>query len=255
MKEILQKQIVVNDYLVNYYLLSSPESKLNVIFIHGWLSNSKVWFHLMHALGKVGISSYAIDLPGFGNSQIPKLSVDNTFYSSIVKEFSKKLNLDNIVLAGHSNGGAIAVKIVNSDNSFAEKLILVSAAGIRKKSTKKIIKNTLSVFARPFFKLKFLKPLRNRIYKIMGSEDYINSEYLMDTYKNVINEDLSDLYKKINIPTLIIWGINDNSTPFSYGEFINKEIDSSMLVKINAGHFPFIDKPDEVINSLITFLK
>lgn len=254
MNEFDSKKVVVNNHLVTYYTFLADNPHSTVIFIHGWLSNSKVWFHLMHALKKMNISAYALDLPGFGESQIPDHSVDNNFYVKVVEEFIVKLNLKNVVIVGHSNGGAIAVKLLNTPHNI-HKLVLIDAAGIRSNSIEKSIKTTIAKIVKPVFKVPFLKPLRARIYSAMGYQDYINSAYLNNTYQNVIKDDISDLYKNVKIPTLIIWGKDDKSTPLSFGEFINKNIEDSELKVIDAGHFPFIDKPDQVINYLVTFIK
>ena len=254
MNEFAEKKVVINNYLVNYYYSDTPNSNCTVIFIHGWLSNSKVWFHLMHALKKIDISSYALDLPGFGASQIPSTSVDNGFFVSIIEDFIKKLNLNNVILVGHSNGGAIATKYVIK-NSNIRKLVLIDAAGIRKQTAAKSLINFLAKAVSPAFKVPALKPLRQKIYSAMGWEDYLDSTYLQDTYKNVIGEDISQLYKQVNLPTLIIWGKNDKATPLEYGNFINSNIVNSDLAIIDSGHFPFVDKPNEVINLLINFIK
>ena len=87
MNEFSAKQLIVNRYLINYFSSIEDNSKINVVFVHGWLSNATVWSHLMHALKKIGISSYALDLPGFGSSQIPTDSVDNEFFVKVVEEF------------------------------------------------------------------------------------------------------------------------------------------------------------------------
>ncbi len=254
MNEITSKQIIINGLLINYYInhVNSPNT---VVFVHGWLSNAKVWWHLMHALGKVGFNSIAIDLPGFGDSQVPEYSVDNNFYCEILKDLLTKLKVQKFILVGHSNGGAIAVKYANSYTLDIDKLILIDAAGIRKKTRSKTLKNLLAKTVSPLFKVPFLKPLRAAIYSAMGSEDYINSEYLGSTYRNIINDDISLMYKTIYIPTLIVWGKKDKSTPIEYGEFINSQIKDSKLELIDAGHFPFLEKPNEVINLLIKFIK
>ena len=254
MNEFQSRQLVLNNHLVNYYNSIADNSDYNVIFIHGWLSSANVWFHLMHALNRIGISSYALDLPGFGASQVPSTSVDNNFYASTVQEFINKLNLKNVILVGHSNGGAIAVKL-QVNNNIAQKLILIDAAGIRNKTFSKSIKTIIAKIVKPVFKLPILKPLRAKIYKAMGSEDYLDSEYLKNTYKNVINEDITNLYSSVMVPTLIIWGDQDKATPIEFAHIINKNISGSELKIINAGHFSFVDKPDVVINYLINFIK
>lgn len=255
MEQIIQKKIIVNGLLINYYVASAEKGNTHMVFLHGWLSNSKVWFHLMHALSKIGVTSIAVDLPGFGESQIPEYSFNNDFNVEIINEFTKKLNIDKFILVGHSNGGAIAAKYSVKYPLNIIKLILIDAAGIRLIDKSKRVKNSLAKIFSPLFKFKSLKPLRRYIYKWIGSEDYINSEYLKGSYKNIIAEDISSIYKKIAQPTLIVWGKKDKDTPYSYAEFINSQIPDSTLVTVDAAHFPFLEKPNEVINHTIKFIK
>lgn len=250
------KQVILNEHLVSYSssVVDENINSLNVIFIHGWLSNSDVWHHLMHALNKANINSYALDLPGFGKSQIPSIDVDNNFYASVVESFINKLGLSNIVLVGHSNGGAIATKLSVSSNNV-KKLVLIDSSGIRKKTIKKKVLSFIAKIVKPVFKIKILSGFRKNIYKVMGSSDYINSKYLGNTFNNIVSEDISSLFQKIKIPTLIFWGNTDTDTPLNYAKFINKSINGSELIIVEGGHYPFLDKPEVVINSLIKFIK
>jgi pimeloyl-ACP methyl ester carboxylesterase len=81
---------------------------------------------------------YSIDLPGFGKSkckQILKLSSKNAdffikFYIKTLNEFIKLLELDNIILIGHSFGGFIASNYVEYFPDKIKQLILIDSAGL-----------------------------------------------------------------------------------------------------------------------------
>ena len=76
-----------------------------------------------------------------------------------------------------------------------------------------------------------------------------------NTFKNIIKENLYKYYKKINIPTLIIWGEKDLDTPLKDAKKLKKIIKKSKLIIYNnSNHFSYlnnIDKTFEIINNFI----
>ena len=75
------------------------------------------------------------------------------------------------------------------------------------------------------------------------------------TFLSVINEDLTEDMKKIKIPTLIIWGEDDDITPIEFGKRMNSLIpNSKFLILPRAGHFSFLDQPDEFVGQLTLFI-
>lgn len=241
-----EKKIIINSLLINYYSKIVKESKYNIIFIHGWRSEGRVW---QEVINRLNYSCYAIDLPGFGESQLPAKPFTLDDYSEIIRELISKLHLENIVLVGHSNGGAVSIKSIVTNKFPVQKLVLVGSSGIRKKTFEKSTKNLTAKILKPIFKLPVLNKLRNLIYTSMGSEDYVAEPQLKETYINMISEDLSPEINKINVPTLLFWGEKDKATPLSYGEFMKENIpDSKLTVIPNGDHFAFL-KHNEVFTT------
>ena len=84
-----------------------------------------------------------------------------------------------------------------------------------------------------------------------GSEDYKNADKLRPVLVNVVNEDFTDLLKKIKCPVFIYWGEKDMSTPLWMAKKMNKLInDSALYVVKNGGHFSFLDD-----NRIISIIK
>lgn len=82
-----------------------------VLFIHGFCEDSSVWEDLIPGLSDKRIIT--LDLPGFGQSEtIPKLTIEK--YGQVIYALLAELDLQKIVLIGHSMGGYVAL-------SFAEK--------------------------------------------------------------------------------------------------------------------------------------
>ena len=60
----------------------------------------------------------------------------------------------------------------------------------------------------------------------------------------------------IKQPALIIWGEKDEVTPLSFAKIMEERIQNSRLeVLTGAGHYSFLDKPEEFTKTAINFLK
>ena len=59
---------------------------------------------------------------------------------------------------------------------------------------------------------------------------------------------------KVNVPTLLVWGDNDNMIPLQYSNGF-QEIPVNELVIINkCGHTPYVEKPEEFTDIALKFL-
>ena len=213
-------------------------------------------FHLLENFINNGLALYFVDLPGFGKSQIPRDSFLIQDYSEIITDFIKKNKIHNPIGIGHSFGGAVLIKTCSRNNKMFNLIILVDSSGIRKKKLSNKIKKTIAIILRPIFLFSFMKSLRVKIYKKIGSEDYVTNIKLQKTYLNVIKEDLTHELNNIKNKTLIIWGSNDKDTPIENAKLMNEKIkDSKLEVIVNTGHFPFIDQPESFVNLVLKFIK
>ena len=65
---------------------------------------------------------------------------------------------------------------------------------------------------------------------------------LLITFVNVVNQDLTEYFKKISCDTFIFWGDKDASTPLYMAKKLNKIINNSELYIVrNGGHFSYLD--------------
>ena len=247
------RQIVINDQLLHFYH-GAGEGPDVLLFLHGWRSDSTAWFLLLKELQKIsGSEIIALDLPGFGRSEMPKKDFTLTDYCYTVEQFIEKQSLKNPVLVGHSFGGRIVIKLAAENSTHYPRVILVDSAGIKPKPKKSL--NILAKAVKPFFTPSWMQPLRRKIYHHLGAEDYVATPRLQATYMRVIQEDLTPLLKKIIADTLLIWGEKDNDTPLRDGQAMQQAIKRSELHIIkNAGHYPFREQPKEVAQHIQSFL-
>jgi pimeloyl-ACP methyl ester carboxylesterase len=237
-----EKQIVVDNVLLTYYLHPSTISGETYVFLHGWGSNSTLWFA---AVGPViqNRTALFLDLPGFGKSQIPTQSWGLDEYVAEIADFFTKLNLKKVTLVGHSFGGAIAIKLAVNRPDLIAKLILVDSAGIRPKTVRKNMITGIAKIVKPLFQPEFMRPIKEKIYRCIGAEDYLDPR-TREIYTKIISEDLTGELSRVKQQTFLIWGENDRSTPPADAEIMHRSIKNSTLAVIpGAGHFSFLDQP------------
>jgi len=97
---------------------------------------------------------------------------------------------------------------------------------------------------------------KTRIWSAIGGLLIALTAYLI---LNTINPDLVNFdlqLKKINIPTLLIWGERDEDAPLRLAHEINNLIkDSELKVIENAGHNVFLDKPNLFFGYVQNYIK
>jgi len=247
-KIIPKKQIIINDLKINYYESENLDKNNALVFLHGWGANALIFQKVFKNLDNY----ISIDLPGFGESEMPKQTWGVGDYAGFLNNFLKKLNIKKPILIGHSFGGSVIIKYLAQGN-IAKKAFLVCSAGIRKKTLQKTVLKIIAKTAKlPFF-LPGLRQIkekaRGKFYYALGFTDYIASGKMKETFKEVVSEDLSPLMKKIKTKTIIIWGKNDKATPLEDGQQMHKLIPNSELFIIkNAGHYVFLDQEEKFMN-------
>lgn len=250
--------MVCGDLVISYYE-QAPEQKAEtaIIFLHGWRSEAAVWFSLFKTLHQKPYTLYALDLPGFGKSETPRQSFTLNDYAKIVREFVLKVSnqISPVIIIGHSFGARIALNLTAENPELVKKLILVGAGGARIHSARRAGLGLIARMLKPFFTPLFMQPLRRTIYQWLGADDYIATPHLKQTFLNIISENLDKFLLSISCPTLIVWGANDTVAPVSYGVHLHKKIRNSQLTIIpNAGHFSFLDQPEEFSKIATQFL-
>lgn len=229
--------VIVDNLLVNYVRQGKGQP---VLILHGWGDRLESFDELSRLL-EDSYEIIRIDLAGFGKSQAPPSTWGLGDYGAYIAKFLAKINVRPSVIIGHSNGGAIAIKGLADGQLSADKLVLLSSAGIR--DTKKARKFAWRLAAKAGKSATALLPtdmrqsLRTRLYQSAGS-DLLVAPHLEATFKRIVNEDIQAEAAMISLPTLIINGSDDTATPPEFAHTFQKAINGSKLIMIDeAGHF------------------
>ncbi len=99
-----------------------------IVFVHGAWHGAWCWAGLQAALDDRGVASYAIDLPGHGASTLPAgdLHGDADHVGAVLD----RLALTDVVLVGHSYGGAVITDVAKDRSDIAH-LVYVAAFALR----------------------------------------------------------------------------------------------------------------------------
>jgi pimeloyl-ACP methyl ester carboxylesterase len=224
------------------------------LFLHGWGSNSERWIAVAEEVAKKGFKVIVPDLPGFGQSDALTTVWNMNNYIKWLEEFIKELKIKDYYLLGHSFGGALSCKLTINHPQDVKRLFLVSAASVRKRTTKKSFLKNIAKIVKRFSFLPHYALFRKAFYKfIIRKSDYPYVDGLMkETFKNVISEDLSQFTGFIRTPVVIIWGDKDESTPLEDAYFMNQKIRNSKLIVINgAGHALNKECPEKLSAKII----
>ena len=141
-----------------------------------------------------------------------------------------------------------------------KKLICVDSAGINStNSVRNLAFKAVAKTGKVALKLPFLaplrKPLQRKLYSAAGSTDYLDAGPMREIFLKTIKDDLREEAKKIRIPTLFIWGEDDTVTPLWEAREMSNRVQASVVrVVKEAGHFSYLDQPQQVATLAGEFL-
>ncbi|MGI6324379.1 MAG: alpha/beta fold hydrolase [Bacilli bacterium] len=238
--------IKIKDININYVQYGKGK---DVILLHGWGQN----IDMMTPIGNRLKNKYRItiiDLPGFGQSEEPTFSWTIYDYYDMLCELIEHLKIKRPTIVGHSFGGRIG--IIYAAYKDIDKLVLLAAP------FEKTVVN-MSILVRMFRWLKkvpIINKLEHVVKKYIGSKDYrLASNIMRQILVNTINEDLTECVKKIECPTLLIWGSNDTVVSLESAKRLEALIkDSGLIVYEGLSHYAYLENIDQTVAILNNFL-
>ncbi len=251
----------------------NQEGNKTIVFLHGWPGSHKLFEYQFDELPKRGYRCIGIDQRGFGKSDKPWGGYDYNRLADDVRCVVETLKLQNFTLAGHSTGGAIAIRYMSRYNGYgASKLALFAAAapsliklpnfpyGLDKETVLNIIEGTytdrpkmLNDFGDIFFFKHITKPFSDWFFQLGLQAAGWSTAAIANTW---LNEELFYDLGTINVPTLIIHGIHDKVVPFDLGEVQRRSIKNSNLIPFQfSGHGSFYDEREKFNEELMKFVE
>lgn len=216
--------------------------------IHGWTYTVEPWTKTISLLQKSGIKVEMLHVPGLTAESKKVWSIDD--YVRWANQ-----NIPNGAIAlGHSNGGRILLNLSSKNPNKLKHLILLDAAGVYEKSTKKTVVQKISKLGKPLKNNKFISKV---YHKIVGATDYDRApENMKKTLTNMLESDKNLDFTKITVPTTILWGEEDKITPPRQAEIMHQKIKNSTIKFYkNWAHAPYISHPTELARAILLIME
>lgn len=245
------KYLTIDNVRVRY--TDKNQKRFPLLLIHGLGGSIESWINNIDFLS-TKFRVIALDLPGFGLSDKPRVSYSITYYVNFLEKFINRLKISNLYLIGSSLGGHIGVEFTLRNRKIVDKLILISPAGSMPKS----FKGTLA-FKR-YIKIATTKS-SDEIFKILSSIDktMVNHSYANFLYKRLSLPGSKYAFisalkgsakaprydsklASININMLLLWGKEDKMIPLKYVRPFIEHGNSRIIILENCGHRPHAEK-------------
>lgn len=254
--------------------MAGEGSTTPIVFLHGWLRSTHEWRHLFPYLATVA-PCYALDLPGFGQSDIPDADYDLPFFRDTVRAALDELKLGRVRLVGHGLGGAVAYAIALQDPARVEAVLACSPsvyptprAGLR---AKLFVRTPVGkVYFERFFNKERLRELLlgTHFHEPLRVTDEVMDPILTwlarpgartAAWKALLTDmdtGLKDEIKGLAVPSYAVWGYNDRIQPVDMGKLMDNEVDKITLKQIpNVGYQTVEDRPLSVCRFLVDLFR
>jgi pimeloyl-ACP methyl ester carboxylesterase len=230
--------------------------KTPVLLIHGAAGTHLDWPPQLRRLATASV--YAIDLPGHGRSPGPAHSTVGQS-AAVVSALISELDLNGVVLVGHSMGGAIALRIAHTGAQAIKGLVLISS-GARLRVKEELLNgigsdfdSTAGMVTEWFWSEgapEELKDLGKRAF-LANKQEVVYADYLACN-----SFDLMDQLNQIELPTLVICGSVDKMTPVKYSRYLAEQMPAARLKIVEgAGHMVHLEQPEKVAFHIKHFLQ
>lgn len=240
-----------------------------VVLLHGRGHGAAIWAPLALRLAK-SHRVLAIDLPGFGHSAAPPFHGSRpeeglAFFVEPVEAFLSSLSpREPVTLVGHSLGGLVATAITLGGKVPVRALGLVDAMGMgpevstRSRLYLRANPERLARFRASSFLKKSaandLEALREELLTVRGGRPRATRAF--DTMVPLTGPGfhLRERLSSIDVPTLLLWGQNDEAFPLSVAEEARALIRTSRLVTLPTGHSPHLEATDATNDAIAGWL-
>jgi pimeloyl-ACP methyl ester carboxylesterase len=272
----MAREIVIDGRRVHVIDTGGGPERPVLVWIHGlsglwqnWLLNIPAFMDRYRCV--------AFDLPGFGESELPRGEISISGYARTVEAICRALDVEHPTVIGNSMGGFIGAELAINQPTQVDKLVLVSAAGLstedRAVAPLLVASRVLAIMSARFEAQTDAVVRRPRLRRLalQGVLRYperlsapLTWELVQGGWKPgfvpALKANLEYSYRdrlaQIEVPTLIVWGRNDMIVPVGDAYRYEKLIGANARREIfeDTGHVPMLERPSQFNDMLDRFL-
>jgi non-heme chloroperoxidase len=250
-----------------------------IVFSHGWPLTSDDWDAQMLFFGQRGYRVIAHDRRGHGRSTQTWDGNDMDTYADDLAQLTEKLDLRDAIHVGHSTGGGEVARYIGRHGSkrVAKAALIGAVPPIMLKTASNPGGLPMEVFDsiragvannRPQFYKDITLPFYgyNRSgakvsegirehWWLQGMMGGVKAHY--DCIKAFSETDFTEDLKKIDVPTLILHGDDDQIVPIADSALLSAKLVKNSTLKVYPGlpHGMCTTNPDEINADLLAFFQ
>jgi non-heme chloroperoxidase len=248
-----------------------------VVFSHGWPLSADAWEDQMIFLADHGFRCIAHDRRGHGRSSQPWDGNEMNTYADDLAQLVEALSLQNVIHVGHSTGGGEVARYIGRHGSKrVAKAVLIGAVpplmlktsanpgGLPMEVFDQIRAGVLSDRSQFFKDLSepFYGANRPNARVSQGLRDSFWLQGMMcghkaafDCIKAFSETDFTDDLKKIDVPTLILHGDDDQIVPIADSALLSAKLVKNATLKVVPGapHGMCSTHKQQINQELLTF--
>lgn len=251
-----------------------------LLLLHGIAGSSRTWRDVIPLLSD-RFTVIAPDFMGHGRSEKPVGDYSLGAFASGVRDLLEVLDIDRASVVGQSFGGGVAMQLAYQHPEVCDRLTLIASGGLGREVNwmLRFFAVPGSEYLMPFIFPGFLRDWGDNLLRSINNRgvrlgritemwsayaslaEAENRQAFARTIRSVIDPGgqtvnaMDRLYLASSMPTLIIWGNQDDIIPVSHAHAASEAIPHCRLVIIEGvGHFPQIEAPERVVSALIDFV-
>jgi pimeloyl-ACP methyl ester carboxylesterase len=229
-----------------------------LILLHGFLCDSRCWRTQMTSLARQ-FTVVAWDAPGAGFSPDPTDDFTIADWAEVLAAFLDALGVGRANVLGLSWGGMLAQELYRLHPGRIERLVLADTyAGWKGSLPADVVEKRRARCYRDAS-----RPRREVVDDWVPVEFFANAsaelaaemaEVVSDFHplgfrlmaRSLADTDTTSVLRTITVPTLLLWGDEDQRSPLSVAEQFHSVIRGSILIVIRgAGHVSNMERPDD----------
>lgn len=268
--------IQLSDGVCHYELTRPPaQHGAPIVLVHGFSVPYFIWDPTFNFLAKSGFRVLRFDLFGRGYSDRPRVRYDIPLFVRQLKDLLNALNIaEPAHLAGLSMGGIISAAFIDQHPERVKTHILVDPAGAQALALTPSLKFAkipilpelilglagdevlLKGIASDLFDPQLVEQFTARYKPQMKIKGFKRA--ILSSIRSGALGSFLEVYQRVgrlHKPTLLAWGRNDTTVPFTHSETLRKAIPHAQFhVVENCGHIPHYEKPEKFNPLLSEFI-
>jgi len=245
-----------------------------LILLHGFTSSTYTWKDVFEPLAK-DFHVIAVDLKGFGFSGKPDGDYSRRGQAILLAHLLDHLKIEKAWLCGNSMGGDVSLNFAVLNPQRVAGLILIDSGGVLVPGSGSLTPRYLlvPVLGRVLTALAMIsdKLVRSGLQKSFYDDSKVTNDRVAYYYRPLQTRSgqlaavraraqatefpVEPSLGKIDAPTLIIWGADDELIPLAAGQRMNTLIKGSRLVTLEkCGHLAEEEMPERVSDEIRNFI-